>query len=260
MTAPGLADLADDHEDDKSACLFTFGSFTRVLAIRHPIRDTSSSFKACADLGCSSADVIGNECFAAVGNITDPDKWNDSPQNAKKARDCICGCRDCLVNKNLYPTALPSDLITPVPAMSTAYCSPADGMTNTKTIDGWIDGATFGADMRLEPLTVIVTVTTAPSSAGPQPHPVTGSDDAMQTDIDESVFDSLFGPATMGTSPNTSAMTTTGEASSSTNRATSRTGAAPAGSANPTSKAGDGAAPRLSFHVLASLLLLTVRL
>ncbi|KAL9594595.1 MAG: hypothetical protein Q9179_005319 [Wetmoreana sp. 5 TL-2023] len=168
----------------------------------------SSFFEACADLGCSSAGDIGDECFAAVGNTTDPDKWRDSPQNAKKARDCICRseywsymaqCRDCLVIKNLYPTGLPSDLLTPVPAMSTAYCSPADGRTDTKTINGWIDGATFGADMRLEPLTVIATATTVPSLAGPQPHPITGSAGAVQTDIDESVFDSLLSAASTET-------------------------------------------------------------
>ncbi|KAI4130745.1 MAG: hypothetical protein LQ338_001581 [Usnochroma carphineum] len=100
-------------------------------------------------------------------------------------------CRECLKKNGSYPTDLS---LTPVAAMSTAYCSPADGRTDTKTIDGWIDDATYGADIHLEP------ITTVPNNnvAAPTPSPLTGPNGAVQTDISESAFDSIVGADTSG--------------------------------------------------------------
>ena len=94
-------------------------------------------------------------------------------------------CHDCLVSKNLYPTDLP-EIITPVSAMSTSFCSPDGGRTNTKTIDGFLDGNMYNADQanRLMPITTI------PTDA---PSPRTGlGGDAVETVIAETVFDSLI--------------------------------------------------------------------
>ncbi|KAL8867924.1 MAG: hypothetical protein Q9174_005341 [Haloplaca sp. 1 TL-2023] len=61
-------------------------------ALHNVIRDSGQSQEECADLGCSNANSIGNDCFAAVGDINEfPDDWDVSPQNAKEVRDCICG-------------------------------------------------------------------------------------------------------------------------------------------------------------------------
>lgn len=62
-----------------------------ALAFLHPVRDLRSSFDDCANSGCSEAGSTGKSCFKAVGTIEDYDNWNDSPQNAKAVRDCICG-------------------------------------------------------------------------------------------------------------------------------------------------------------------------
>ena len=60
-------------------------------ALHDIIRDSPQSFDACAELGCSNAGSIGNDCFDVVGDInSNPDNWDDSPQNAKEVRDCIC--------------------------------------------------------------------------------------------------------------------------------------------------------------------------
>ncbi|KAI4269463.1 MAG: hypothetical protein LQ337_007262 [Flavoplaca oasis] len=137
------------------------------------------------------------------------------PQNAKEVRDCICGsdywvqltryefvfrppsdstadsalfrCRECLRSKNLYPENAPND-VTPIAAMSTSFCSPDGGRTNTKTIDGWVDGnAHVDQVNRLMPITTIST---------DEPSPNTGLGGvAVETVIPETVFDSLISAA-----------------------------------------------------------------
>lgn len=62
-----------------------------VLAFLHPVRDLGTSFDGCANSGCPEAGSTGKPCFRFVGTLEDYDNWNDSPQNAKEVRDCICG-------------------------------------------------------------------------------------------------------------------------------------------------------------------------
>ncbi|KAI4113504.1 MAG: hypothetical protein LQ345_005533 [Seirophora villosa] len=183
----------------------------------------------CADDGCLRANTIGNACFASVGNVDDPENWEDSPQNAKRTRDCICAseywsymaqCRECLKSKNLYPTDLSPDIVTPIAAMSTAYCSPTAGRTDTNTIDGWVDNAAYGANIRLEPITTIPTG----SAAAPAPSPFTGLGDDATTVIGASVFASLESAAATETALvsaiSVSAATTPVSVSSSSGTAT----------------------------------------
>ncbi|KAL8768289.1 MAG: hypothetical protein Q9209_005428 [Squamulea sp. 1 TL-2023] len=206
--------------------LLVFASCTTTLAFLHPILDLRSSYNDCANVGCSRAGSIGRSCFRPVGNVEDYDTWNDSPENAKVVRDCICGslywshmtqCRDCLINKNLYPTDV-LNIITPVSAMSTSFCSLDGGRTNTKTIDGWLDANTYGVDNinRLE------TITTVPTD-GPSPNTGIGGD-AVETVIAETVFDSIISAASTETglvSAISSASTIAGPSASPTPQASS---------------------------------------
>lgn len=78
-----------------AAISFLGQTFAQTLVGSHGSRGQSSvidsSIELCAESGCLEAAFIGNTCFAAVGDVNDQDTWNDSPQNAKKARDCMCG-------------------------------------------------------------------------------------------------------------------------------------------------------------------------
>lgn len=71
--------------------LATLAYVNAVLAFLHPVRDLRTSFDGCANSGCSEAGSTGKSCFRIVGTIEDYDDWNDSPQNEKEVRDCICG-------------------------------------------------------------------------------------------------------------------------------------------------------------------------
>ncbi|KAL8695971.1 MAG: hypothetical protein Q9224_003042 [Gallowayella concinna] len=70
--------------------------------------------------------------------------------------------------------------------MSTSFCNPDGGRTNTRTIDGWRDSNTHGIDnvSRLQPITTIPT---------DEPSPNTGI--IGETDIAETVFDSIISAA-----------------------------------------------------------------
>ncbi|CAL8579922.1 hypothetical protein XPA_005653 [Xanthoria parietina] len=270
-----------------------------VLAFLHPVRDPGTSFDGCANSGCSEAGSTGKSCFRFVGTLEDYDNWNDSPQNAREVRDCICGsdywdqlaqCRDCLIKQDLYLTDIPG-IYTPISAMSTSFCSPDGGRTNTKTIDGWFDGKVYGAD----PIDRLMPITTIPTDA-PSPNTGIGSD-AVETVIAETVFDSLISAAstetglvsaigstggTVGQASSTAvqlstpspvvSLTTTGAANSSTatsmrststssmfSDTTSSTTGAPADSTGPgdsASGAGEVAAVQSSVCFLVSLLIL----
>ena len=111
--------------------------------------------------------------------------------------DIYCRCRACLVSKTFLPSNVPSELVQPIPTISSSFCSPPEGRTNTRTIDGWMDQATQGADVRLVPNTVIATISSLPPEL--QPHAITGPNGAVQTDIDESVFESLISAASLET-------------------------------------------------------------
>ncbi|KAL8724886.1 MAG: hypothetical protein Q9166_007690 [cf. Caloplaca sp. 2 TL-2023] len=202
-------------------------------------------------------------------------------------------CRDCLIQKNLYPTHAP-DVITPVSAMSTSFCSSDGGRTNTKTIDGWMDGNTYSAGNvnRLEPITTIPT-------DGPTPNTGIGGS-AVETVIAETVFDSIISAASTetglvsaissgtaatgqsvstassrptpttvssaattggnnGGGPNTSLRTTS--TSSMISDTTSSTTAPPAGGTglgSPPSGSNDGVTLQLDIYVVASLLALMI--
>lgn len=71
--------------------------------------------------------------------------------------------------------------------MSTAYCHPADARADAKTIDGWIDDALYGADIRLE----LITTSSTGFAAGHAPGPFTGFGGAVSTFIGAPVFASL---------------------------------------------------------------------
>ncbi|KAL8958889.1 MAG: hypothetical protein Q9193_004137 [Seirophora villosa] len=200
-----------------------------IKASQLDLRAGPSSSNICANDGCLRADTIGNACFASVGNVDDPENWEDSPQNAKRTRDCICAseywshlaqCRECLKSKDLYPTDLSPDIVTPIAAMSTAYCSPTAGRTDTNTIDGWVDNAAYGANIRLEPITTIPTG----FAAAPAPSPFTGLGDEATTVIGASVFASLESAAATETALvsaiSVSAATTAVSVSSSSGTAT----------------------------------------
>ncbi|KAL8976918.1 MAG: hypothetical protein Q9205_007177, partial [Flavoplaca limonia] len=89
--------------------------------------------------------------------------------------------------KNLYPENAPND-VTPIAAMSTSFCSPDGGRTNTKTIDGWIDG-----NAHVDQVNRFMPITTIPTD---EPSPNTGlGGDAVETVIPETVFDSLISAA-----------------------------------------------------------------
>ncbi|KAI4221579.1 MAG: hypothetical protein LQ349_007810 [Xanthoria aureola] len=148
-----------------------------ALAFLHPVRDLRTSFDGCANSGCSEAGSTGKSCFRIVGTIEDYDDWNDSPQNEKE---------------DLYPTDVPG-IYTPISALSTSFCSPDGGKTNTKTIDGWFDGKVYGAD----PIGRLMPITTIPTDA-PSPNTGIGSD-AVETVIAETVFDSLISAASTET-------------------------------------------------------------
>ncbi|KAL8679560.1 MAG: hypothetical protein Q9186_004154 [Xanthomendoza sp. 1 TL-2023] len=74
--------------------------------------------------------------------------------------------------------------------MSTSFCNPDGGRTNTKTIDGWQDSNTYGIDNvnRLQPITTIPT---------DEPSPNTGI--SGETVIAETVFDSIISAASTET-------------------------------------------------------------
>lgn len=77
--------------------------------------------------------------------------------------------------------------------MSTSFCSPNGGRTNTKTIDGWMDSNTYHLDQanRLRPITTIPT---------DEPSPNTGiGGSAVETVIAETVFDSINSAASTET-------------------------------------------------------------
>ncbi|KAL8817254.1 MAG: hypothetical protein Q9223_003877 [Gallowayella weberi] len=99
--------------------------------------------------------------------------------------------------------------MTPVSALSTSFCAPDGGRTNTRTIDGWQDSNTYGIDdvNRLRPLTTIST---------DEPSPNTGiSGSAVGTVIAETVFDSIISMA----STETSLVSAIGSATASTGQA-----------------------------------------
>ncbi|KAL8992393.1 MAG: hypothetical protein Q9169_007136 [Polycauliona sp. 2 TL-2023] len=180
--------------------LLTFASCTTASASFYPLQARDASFNDCADSGCSSAGSTGISCFAPVGDIDDYDNWDDSQENAKQVRDCICGsdywlqlsrCRECLVTKNLYPTFDPeiaSEIAPPISVMSTSFCEPDGNRYNTKTIDGWMDYNTYdiGQINRMIPITTIPTDVATPTGTG---------GDVAETVNAETVFDSLISAA-----------------------------------------------------------------
>lgn len=54
-------------------------------------RASDTSNTACHSTGsnCSQTDSIGTKCLAIIGDESDLEE-NDTPENAKKVRDCIC--------------------------------------------------------------------------------------------------------------------------------------------------------------------------
>ena len=59
-------------------------------------------------------------------------------------------CHDCLVSNSLYPLSQPTDVAIPPSILSSSYCSPSAGRTDTRTIDGFMDQATYGYDTIFE--------------------------------------------------------------------------------------------------------------